>query len=136
MVELFNDSESDRNEGIKLLLKIYQNIINNPSETEKYGDLNFKKISKRLSKCKPALDLLLLSGFEKSSNNRRLIWKNTQNNILILKHMNNSLKSINNSKMSNTEIHTRESSQQPQTIQTTKNKVCVAQNVFFCRTKW
>ena len=74
--------------------KIYQNISNNPSQTQKYGDLHYEKINKKLSKCKPAMELLFLSGFEKSNNNKRLIWRNTQNNMTILKHIHNKLISI------------------------------------------
>ena len=87
--------ESDRNKGIQLLLKICNNIANNPTQIGKYGDLHFEKINKKLSKCKPAMDLLFLSGFTKSNNSKRLVWTNTQNNIMILEHIQNALKSIN-----------------------------------------
>ena len=73
------------------MIKILGNIINNPTQTQSYGDLNFKKLNVKLSKCKPALGLLVLCGFSKSQNNRRLIWRNTKNNIKILKHIHDTL---------------------------------------------
>ena len=85
--------ESERNKAIKLLLKIYKNLSNNPNEIEKYGDLNFYKIDQKLSSCKPAMDLLFLSGFTKSQNNNRLIWTNTNNNIMMVNHIQNALQS-------------------------------------------
>ena len=86
--------DSDRNKTIKLLLKIVENLINRPTEIHKYGDLSYKKIKQKLSKCKPGLDLLYLSGFQKSGNDKRLIWKNTNNNVKMLKHIQHELKSI------------------------------------------
>ena len=76
--------ESERNKALKLLSKIYGNIINNPTQTSKYGNLNLAKINEKLSTCKPALKLLYLSGFEKSKDNTRLIWKNANDNMNIL----------------------------------------------------
>ena len=86
--------ESERIKGIKLLLKIFGNIINNPSQTQKYGNLHSNKIMNKLTKCKPGLRLLLLSGFEATENNKRLIWMNTNNNMLKLKNIQNTLKSM------------------------------------------
>ena len=87
----------DRNKAIKLLLKIYKNIINNPKETKKYGDLHFGKIKQKLSKCQPAMDLLLLSGFKKSNNDTRLIWTDENDNkIVLLNHIQTKLKSMIN----------------------------------------
>ena len=86
--------ESERNKGVKLLLKIFENIINHPTQTEKYGNLNLIKITNKLSGCKPAMKLLLLSGFEAKENNKRLIWTNTANNMMILKHLQNTLESM------------------------------------------
>ena len=58
--------------------------------------VHFGKINKKLSKCKPALDLLYLSGFQKSDNNKRLTWSNTNNNndIILLNRIHNELKSM------------------------------------------
>ena len=119
--------ESDRNKAIKLLLKIYKNIINNPSQLQKYGDLHFGKISTKLSKCKPALDLLISSGFQKSNDNTRLIWtyiNNDGSNTILLNHVQNELKAmIANADNSNNNIDSNESKhaervdiQQPQKV--------------------
>ena len=75
-------------------MKIFQNVMNNPSQTEKYGNLNLNKITNKLSNCKPVLQLLLLSGFEAKENNTRLIWTNTNENISILKHVQNTIQSM------------------------------------------
>ena len=86
--------ESERNKGIKLLLKILSKIINNPTQTQKYGDLNLQKISQKVSNCQPIIKLLLLSGFEKSQNNKRLTWSNTNNNMIALKHIHTKLSEL------------------------------------------
>ena len=57
----------DRNKLIKLLLKIINNIIENPSNT-KYRDLNYIKIEKKFIKCPCCMDILFYCGFYKSSN--------------------------------------------------------------------
>ena len=94
LLYLIAQRESNRNNGIKLILKIFQNIANNPSQTHKYGNLSVKKITDKLSNCQPALKLLLLSGFETKQNNKRLLWTNTNENISTLKHIQNTLKSM------------------------------------------
>ena len=97
-------SEIDRNKGIKLILRIIDNIVNNPSQTQKYGNLNLQKIKSKLKTCQPALELLFLSGFTKTPNNERLIWRNTNDNIMRLRHINLKLSSMTNnpSSISNT----------------------------------
>ena len=74
-------------------MKIFKNISDNPGQNEKYGNLKFNKINQKLSSCKPALDLLFLSGFKKSKNDKRLIWINTNDNIRIMQHIQNELQS-------------------------------------------
>ena len=66
---------------------------NNPGQREKYGNLKFEKINQKLSSCKPALDLLFLSGFKTSENNQRLIWANTNDNIIMIQKIQNELQS-------------------------------------------
>lgn len=64
-----------------------KNIVNNPSQTQKFGNLNYDKINKKLLSCKPALQLLFISEFKKSvsdNNQTRLIWNNTTENMTIL----------------------------------------------------
>ena len=89
---LYAFSQSDRNKGTKLLLKIFGNLLNNLSELEKYGNLNFIKISKKLEKCNPAIHLLFIARFEKSNDGKRLIWKNNEESINDLKNVYNALK--------------------------------------------
>ena len=86
--------EHDGVKGVKLLLKICSNIINNPTQTQKYGHLNLQKIGQKLSKCEPALKLLMFVGFEISENKTRLIWINTENNAMLLTHVKQTLSSI------------------------------------------
>ena len=88
--------ESERNKGIKLVLKIFGNIQNNPSQIEKYGDLHARKINDKLNKCKPALNLLYIAGFKKSNDSTRLIWTNNNNNMESLKYIHQTLQSIMN----------------------------------------
>ena len=66
-----------------MVLKIFNNIINNPSKISKYGNLKFDKISKKLSMCQPALQLLFIAGFnvEDYNDKSRLIWRNTEENM-------------------------------------------------------
>lgn len=62
--------------GIKLLQKIFVNIINNPKD-EKYQNVNFKAISKRLED-DILIQLLMDSGFTKSDNCDRLLFDITK----------------------------------------------------------
>ena len=78
------------------MLKIFRNIIKNPSQIAKYGDLHAHRINDKLNKCKPALNLLYIAGFKKTNNNTRLIWTNTNNNIETLKYIHQTLQSIMN----------------------------------------
>ena len=87
-----------------MLLKISTNIINNPTQTNKYGDLHLQKITQKLSKCNPIVDLLFMSGFQKSENNKRLIWINTANNMNILKHVHNTLSTMINPTTNNANL--------------------------------
>ena len=72
MFDCVSNREIERNNGIKLLTKIFGKIINNPTQIQKYGDLHLQKMTAKLSNCKPCLDLLILSGFSKSKSNTRL----------------------------------------------------------------
>ena len=90
-------SENDRYKRINLLLKIFSNIINNPTNLRKYGQLNRKKIIQfeavRTDQSL-VLHILLLSGFSFSQNDKRLIWENTANNMTILTYIYHTLHSI------------------------------------------
>ena len=96
-IHVFRDSE--RNKAATLLLKISEKIMNNPSMTAKYGNLNSSKIHNKLSKCKPALDLLFIVGFKRSNDNARLIWTKTKSNFELIANLNDSLKSMQGRKM-------------------------------------
>ena len=85
--------KSERDKGIKLVLKIFSNILNNLSEIGKYGNLNYNKINKKLSMCKPALQLLFIAGFNQyiCDDKRRLIWRNTTENMREMRNIYNVL---------------------------------------------
>ena len=67
---------------IKLLLKIINNIIENPSNT-KYQNLNYNKIESKFIKCPCCMDILFYCGFYKSSNGQRLLFRSKTLNKLI-----------------------------------------------------
>ena len=71
-----------RNKAIKLFTKILTNIINNPSETEKYGDLNYDKIAKKFQQCPVMIQLCILSGFKivNNENNQKRLKLEGDNN--------------------------------------------------------
>ena len=66
-------------------MKIFDNILLNPSEISKYGNLNFDRINDKLKlfQCRPALKILFVVGFvvKNIDNKQRLIWKNTTGNM-------------------------------------------------------
>ena len=91
--------EAARDKAVKLLLKICENIMNSPSIIEKYGNLNSAKIHSKLSRCKPALDLLLIVGFKLSNNNQRLIWSNTWTNRALITNLHDRLQMMEDKKL-------------------------------------
>ena len=62
---------------MKLLNKIFANILNNPND-QKFRDLNFTKIRAKLDKCRPALYVLFCAGFNQSVDGQRLQWQNNK----------------------------------------------------------
>ena len=121
-------------------MKIFKNIRNNPGQSEKYGNLKFDKINEKLSTCKPALDLLFLSGFEKSENNKRLIWINTNNNMNMMQNIQNELQSntihdtsssamtsMNNPQQSQ---HSNNNPQSQQVLDVTMNTMLLEKTIF------
>merc|ERR1712228_877117 len=92
--QLWKRKEPDRNEAIQSLLKIFGNLLNHPSENDKYGNLNLETIRNKLNQCQPAFDLLILSGFEESEsdNGTILIWKKSNESLRLLIQMFNVLK--------------------------------------------
>ena len=82
--------ESEKTKGIKLILDILNNIINNASEISKYDNLNFHEINEKLSMCPPALQLLFIAGFnveDCKDNKSRLIWRNTTENMIKMRNI-------------------------------------------------
>ena len=73
----------ERQKLIKLVAKICEKIISNPSQTSKYGNLNWKRINNKISHSKIALELLFVAGFhiEIIDGKKRLIWNNTHENM-------------------------------------------------------
>ena len=66
--------------------------MNNPTQLEKYGNLNLLKINQRFANCIPAGILLAICGFDRA-HDVRYIWKNTQNNKLIVQYIHDRLTS-------------------------------------------
>ena len=84
----------DRAKYVKLLLKIFNNIINNPSN-EKYRNLNFNAINKKINSNKLCLNILNHCGFYKSPDGNRLLFDSKNINklkrikLLLLQSQNN-----------------------------------------------
>lgn len=68
-------------------MKIFDNIMSNPSKLKKYGTINLKRIGHLLSNCDPALQLLFIVGFtiKNLEDQERLVWNNTSSNMQIMK---------------------------------------------------
>eukprot|EP01084_Bolivina_argentea_P155020 270182_1 len=69
-------SDQFKENGINLICEVFQNIINDTSNI-KYHRINADKLFKKLDHT-IFIDLLTVSGFEKSSNDKRLIFNPTQ----------------------------------------------------------
>merc|ERR1719410_114598 len=90
LTDLWELPEVDRNKGIKLLTKVYSNILANPQDP-KFRDLNFSKIRKKLDKCRPAFYLLFTAGFSQSVDGQRLQWQNNKITVKQLQTASNGL---------------------------------------------
>eukprot|EP01084_Bolivina_argentea_P289571 497270_1 len=66
-------SEEDKQKGIKLILKIFDNIINHPHNL-RYQNLNLSVIMRKLQKSKTFIDLLCEVGFKKSNDGKTLLF--------------------------------------------------------------
>ena len=77
------------------------NIIKHQQELNKYGELNYIKIRKKLSACPPAINLLFLVGFTKSKQETRLQWIHTNTNLQILTKVYKTLIAILNNNNNN-----------------------------------
>eukprot|EP01084_Bolivina_argentea_P003090 5773_1 len=104
--------ETDKNHAIKLLTKIFNNILK---------DLNWSKIRKKLEKCRPAFYLLYQAGFIESVDGTRLQWKYTNDNYNSLKLVNDSLNNIT-SKLPQKVINTPQNQSTTQQTESSKYK--------------
>jgi len=95
LTDLWEIPESDREKGVKLLNKIYSNILSNPNDP-KFRDLNFSKIRKKLDKCRPAFYLLYTAGFNQNATGDRLQWQNNKITMKLLLDANNGLQAKRN----------------------------------------
>ena len=77
-----------------MVSKICRNILGNPSQIQKYGNLNAERIKAKLSKCRPALNVLFIIGFKKSNDCTRFIWTNNEENSKALHDAHNKLQSF------------------------------------------
>ena len=84
--------------------------MNNPTQIEKYGNLSARKMIEKFSKCDPAREILLFSGFHLSENKKRLIWNTADGNLIKMKYIYNMLDSM----MNPGSMNTRNSIQQSQ----------------------
>ena len=83
---------SIRNKAVKVLLKIFENILHHSTEIDKYGNLNLVKMEKKFEQCRCAMDLLVAVGFGKSNDGTRFIWVYNDENMRLLKSAYNELK--------------------------------------------
>eukprot|EP01084_Bolivina_argentea_P255422 429590_1 len=70
---------------IKSLLKIMQNILDNPNNTH-FHNINIKRISKALKEHEICIYILKKAGFKISQHNDRLLYDNTQLHFLLSVH--------------------------------------------------
>ena len=83
---------SIRNKAVKVLLKIFENILHHSTEIDKHGNLNLVKMEKKFEQCQCAMDLLVAVGFEKSKDGTRFIWVYNDEHMRLLKSAHNKLK--------------------------------------------
>eukprot|EP01084_Bolivina_argentea_P089490 161476_1 len=78
----------------KLLLKILQNILSHPTDL-KYRDLKYDKIKSKFSKLnqyKASINILFFVGFRPSINQKRLIWRENDDNLKRLQQIIDTIK--------------------------------------------
>eukprot|EP01084_Bolivina_argentea_P091721 165084_1 len=86
LLNLWQIDTTAREKSIKLLSKIFNNILSNPKD-QKYGNLNLQKLQSKFKKCPPAMDLLYEAGFKPSQDTTRLLWIYNDNNYNLLKNV-------------------------------------------------
>ena len=88
--DLFDVEQTERDKAIKLISKILNKILSNPTE-QKFGDLNYAKIRSKFEKCRPGFYLLYEAGFKQSMDGTRLKWTYDTDNYILLKSVNDGL---------------------------------------------
>ena len=81
---LYLQDDTARKEGLRVVSKTCNKLFNNITKLDKYGNLNYTKISQKLSKCVIALNLFFIAGFKKQfdiEKGERLIWNMSIQNI-------------------------------------------------------
>jgi len=76
--------DTARKEGLRVVTKTCSKLCDNITSWEKYGNLNYTKISQKLSKCTFAMNLFEIAGFKKQDTvekGERLIWNMSIENI-------------------------------------------------------
>eukprot|EP01084_Bolivina_argentea_P056368 103186_1 len=108
--DLLDVPHQKRIKEIKLLSKIFNNILSHPLE-QKYRTLNAATIYKKFSQlqCRPCIYLLYNIGFKESLDGKRIEWKFTTENHNILKHLNNHIQNLLKSNITSTELIKNES---------------------------
>ena len=94
--DLLEIDSVERDKAIKLLRKILNNILNNPSNT-KYADLNFRRICIKFEQCQPAFYLFYEAGFKQSRDGKRLQIA-LNDNVDSINKVNDALECIQNEK--------------------------------------
>lgn len=83
--EIWQLSIDDRTKPIKLINKIFSNLINNPND-DNFKDINFEKVQQKLSTSQSFIDLLLIAGFVIHPNQKRLYFDDQKRNNLLDTH--------------------------------------------------
>ena len=93
----------EENKSIKLILRIINNIIQNPNNN-KYKDISILRILNKLNNRNKYINLLLKFGFDKSNDGKRLIFNLNKLNKLKQLHQLLTHKSHNNHIYPNNDI--------------------------------
>eukprot|EP01084_Bolivina_argentea_P251884 422647_1 len=81
-------SETEKQKVLKLLSKIFANILNNPSE-EKYSKINLQKLQEKFVSCPPCICILFAAGFEETHDRTQIKWTHNNDTIKLLETVKN-----------------------------------------------
>eukprot|EP01084_Bolivina_argentea_P200250 342453_1 len=84
--DMHRTHEKQFTKGIKLLLKIYNNIASNPSQS-KHHRLNCNKLQSKLNNWQPFFCLLICTGFKQSIDAQTLQWEQTETNLNLITNL-------------------------------------------------